>query len=83
LVHRSDYQQISISGKKKMTEKFSGTFLGKINQGENIKRIRRVIIILSRCTVFHDVAAQNSSWCQVSVWLLKVISKHLRRAGLK
>lgn len=64
-----------------MMKKMSRMFLGKTNQGENIKRTRRVIIILSYCTVFHGVAAQISSWCQVSAWLLKEISKHLKRDG--
>lgn len=40
-------------------------------------------ILREHCTVFHDVAAHNSSWSQVSACLLKEISKHLRRAGSK
>lgn len=39
--------------------------------------------MLSYCVVFWDVAAENSTRCQVSTWLLKEISKHLRRAHSK
>lgn len=56
-----------------------GTLLGERNQGENIKRTRRVT--LSYWTVLCDVAAQNWSWCQFSSCFLEEISKHLRRVG--